>query len=1248
MKKLFKKAFSVSVVALTIMWSMGLAALVPTVVNAVDCPTVTAGAVIKVTPPAGTPKAQLADYSTMWFVTSDLKKAAFTNGDVFKTWYDNYKPANRVDLPKGCQDNYADAGYVHFYPGTLVKSPASDQLYVVESGNKKTPVTTDVAKAVYGDTYSVKSYNDFFMAALTTGTKVETAKLFDGMLVKKTGGDVYQVSGGNLKKVDGTLTTSVAKNVVTASATLFDATEKLDTTVTAASTYADPAQSTGTGTGTGTGTTQTGGALTVALAADTPVSATIADGTTYNNMVKVSLTAGSTAVKVKGVTVLRTGLFANANVTGVSVWDKDGARHGDVMTSFNSDNTVVIGFGTNPILVAAGTTETLTVAFNIGSDANSGTVGAAVKALDSDASSVTGSLPVNGNTMSVADGSASVSGVTVAAVGVGGNFLTTDSANVEIGQTKEIAKFRFTESSGYNDITVKKLTFYLEGTLKEKDLKNFTVVSPIGEVLGTTEWMSDRYVTVNLTKPYTVAKSQNRTLTLKATVNDGSGNYFRVHLQNDYDVMVMDAALGYYVLPSDGAGSWDGVKDVSTGYFKMKSGTLTLAKANDSLSGNISAGATGLVLAKFNVTAVGEDMEIRKIGIKIATSTNALILNGNVILRSGNDTLLTFSGGYSADLYVNGSQRSLSQYLYVKSGETKTLEVVADIMTTAAANDTYKVYIGNFYAKRMSTLDYSDNVPAATYSTDANTLTVQTTSMAFVKDTSMGNATVAAGSDKLLGQYIVKAGNSEAVKLTNVTIKFAGTANVPTQLQNLTLWAGGTQLGTTISTVATSSNSFTFELPLAKNEAKTLKLTASVVSGASGNVSSTVDAYTYFGTDTSNTTSEITDVVGQDITFGSANVILTAVTDATTISKIYGSGVSQQLGKWKLAAENENVVLQKITFTLKNQAGNTVTDSGNFGTLYLYDSSNMATPLATGAYVPGTGNGYVQFSGFELPVTASGYKYLVLKGDVNASGTLTSGSMNAFVVTADTASYMEAYAAGGAALTSDQIDFAASQGASGDQTNQVTSTLYRYQDAVVAVAPVNLSGSLELGATTPIFKYTVTNNGTVDMRFTSTTVVISQSGLTSSGGSATGTIKTWGLYEANEAGGLGTQLAVNTAVGLAGGAGVPEHTAASSIGVDFNTGNDVNNLLDSFIIAPGSTRTFIVTANTNNIFDGKSTGTVNVSGSITGSTGYNSSGAAWYTGNFQYAYTPVGASELTSKTELDSYNVNGNTLSRSL
>lgn len=1210
-----KKLLTYAVVISTIVWSMGLGALIPAA-SAAYSPV--ANDVVKVTG---------ANRPAVYIVGSDLKPYVFSTRNTFGSWFDNFNALKYITQTEF--DAMTLGGNVTLKPGTLMKFDNGDNVYAVVPGNKLCKLSSDAAaKALYGINYAARV--QLIQVAFVGNYTVDAAcaldassKLPNGTLIQYAGSsDIYYIDNGVKRLVtneaflaNGFKTANVVTNVPTTMT--FDAGSSITgkeaglTTVTLTGAPIVPVSV---------------GNLSVSLAADTPAATTLASGTAYNKMVKVNLTAGSADVNVKGITITRTGIIANTSVSAVSVWDQDGNRKGDVMSSINSNNQVTIGFASAPLVVPAGQTKSLTVAFNI--SGTTGTVGADVAAIDSNGT-VVGSFPIKGNIMGLVDGSSSLSSVKVEGQAVGGNTLETDSANVEIGETKEIAKLKLTETTGRNDVQLEKVTLYFQGTAKDSDVTDISLVAQDNTVLATVAKATDKFATLSLATPFLLGKGLNRTLTVKAKVANGSGNTFKVQVQSEYDIMVKDLGVGTYLVPSDGAGTWDAVSSAN-GWFKMKSGTLSITKNSTSPSGNVSAGTNDQVLARYDVKAVGEDVEIRKIGIKIASTTGGLDLSGNVTVKMDGQTLLTFSGDFSADLYTNGSQRSLSQYFTVKSGETKSLEIIGNI-DGQATNETYQVYVGNFYGKRLSTLDFADNMPSASYATAGNQLTIETTDISASKDTSFPGGTISKGSEQVVGQFIFKAGNAEDICITNATIKLEGGFDSSNDFNWMELWSGSTQLGSRVNTVSTSSNTFSFNLCLVKNEAKSVTVKAYVLSSAgSGTGNVELNTFSYYGKTTNNTDSPSPAVNGQTIALGNANLVITSVNDSGTISAIrLGSQLKKQLGKWKLEAENDDITLNKLSLTTRKELGAALTDSGNFGTLYLYDSANMTTPLGTATYIAGE----VQFSGLNLKVTNGNTKNLVLLGDINS--TVDVASKVAFVVTSDSSSKMEAKDSSGATLDVNQIDSV--KGVNQTDSLFATSSFYLFHNAAPEIAENTFGTAIDIGSSAKVFRFVVTNNGNRAMRIGSTTISANVSGLTD------GVMANYALYEANASGQPGTKIA--QVIGT---------SSNGATDVTFGTANDVNSLMDNLSIDAGSSRTFVLTADTTGMIGTKSTGVITVNASLDGITGYSTTAGSdgdqyWGDGPMQYYYTPAGGAENTTPyTASDSYDVNGTAVKYSL
>src|SRR3989338_4372990 len=111
---------------------------------------------------------------------------------------------------------------------------------------------------------------------------------------------------------------------------------------------------------------------------------------------------------------------------------------------------------------------------------------------------------------------------------------------------------------------------------------------------------------------YRITKGKNGVLSVKADFLDGASRWVRVHLQNDYDMMIKGVSTAAYILPVDSSGNAFSDTVDGTSYFRMRSGTLTVSKSAGSPSGQIAAGSSDVLLATFTLRANGVDMEVRK------------------------------------------------------------------------------------------------------------------------------------------------------------------------------------------------------------------------------------------------------------------------------------------------------------------------------------------------------------------------------------------------------------------------------------------------------------------------------------------------------------------------------------------------------------------------------------------------------------------------------------------------------------
>ena len=155
---LSKKAFTWSVVVVTVMWSMGAAALMPLVVNADShC-----GEDLE---PGDT--FMVEGNSGVFMVTEDLEFMSFPSAAIYKSWFmtNDYKAdwSGYTTLTKECAGNYDqrrdDPNYVGYFPGSLIQDTQSfsSKVYVVGNDHTVAHIPDEATAAKwFGDNWASK------------------------------------------------------------------------------------------------------------------------------------------------------------------------------------------------------------------------------------------------------------------------------------------------------------------------------------------------------------------------------------------------------------------------------------------------------------------------------------------------------------------------------------------------------------------------------------------------------------------------------------------------------------------------------------------------------------------------------------------------------------------------------------------------------------------------------------------------------------------------------------------------------------------------------------------------------------------------------------------------------------------------------------------------------------------------------------------------------------------------------------
>lgn len=693
---------------------------------------------------------------------------------------------------------------------------------------------------------------------------------------------------------------------------------------------------TGTGTGTGPVVVPSGTDLVASVAVDSPSAMTIGSGTAFNPALKVKLSAGSKNVSISAITLQKGGFVANTNLNGVDVVDEMGVRYGQVITSINADNTILITFGSSPVVVSAGSSKTLTVRFNLLQGASSGTVQfslASVSAITADTTAISGSFPLVGATMTIVSGTSALASSTIdVLVSTGSSTL-----NVDPNSEQEITKFRVKELSSNESLKIYKWMLYNYGNAGQGDYTDVQLVAQDGTVLATAQPMG-QYVTFDLSaNPYVIDKGLTKDFTVKAKLVGGTTKTIKLVVYNNYDVDFRGGTTNVSILPSAGTNDTSFPIGNQWNVTTIGSGTISLNRSTDSPSNSVTPGSNSIVLAKYDVKPTGENYELRQIifGISQTTALSGSVVvkvNGAVVYSVGASTFAT--NGATATL-------SLSSYPVLTAGQVSVISIEASVPSTATGSDSYTVKSFNLQqAKRLVTNDILSNGDSGLTTSALDGLAIAVKAAKLVVTTlatPVANSVVAGTNGYEYADIQLNSqSGGEDVKVTAITI--TGTASNLTEISNLVLSTDSTvanALPTTNSTAtnaATITFNFTNPVVVARSSPVTLHLLANAVSGSNTHtfyVASSTSAVTATGVTTGNSLTN-----GSDITFAGSGQTMTHVTAGKlTLSLVSGSGASPSQNQVVSVGTNDGVYFavkmssqyetQKIT-SLKLTASATV------------------------------------------------------------------------------------------------------------------------------------------------------------------------------------------------------------------------------------------------------------------------------------------------------------------------------------
>ncbi len=712
-----------------------------------------------------------------------------------------------------------------------------------------------------------------------------------------------------------------------------------------------------------------GAGLTVMLASDSPASNAVVSNAALVPLAKLTFRNGDNAqIKITGIKLNRIGVSADASLNNVYLFDganrlTDSASVSSGLITFNDPNGLftVDSMNSKSITIysdlAANPGETLSVSLMSASN------------VSTNASSVNGTFPINGNLMAVA--SATLAGVNFAS--------TTTPSAASVNPVKDQVVWEnlvsvTTRSVWFNWFRLREI-----GTVNYADLQNFRLYVD-GVMVGSqvTNLDANGYVTFDLSASPVTLQTGTRSIKVLADVVGGSSRTYTMSLRVVADAKFVDSQYGAAVLSQANSTTFSAR---TTGTQTINSGTITVQKATNSPSGNITNLASNQVLGRFTLTASGERVKIDTLTASVISSLSTVgCLRNGALFANGVQI------GSTSDLYTTtnttcgtGSPTSkafsLGSSLIVDPMSPVTVEIRGDIYDNDGTNSLVtnttlqaQLMVGSSNGQGQVSL-VTSNVPSATLA--ANQLTVKVGALTLSKYTAYTNQNaVPPVSDLKLSHFTLSNDTVEPINISSIVVT---TNYVSGNLTNLYV-KYGTQQTITTTTVSAAATTYSVNFQLMPSQvidvmvygtvnANTVGVATSgvYITGTTANSATAVTA----GTQSSATT-------GQTITFTTGSVA-SAVDAGTPLNMAVAGGQSVVAAKYKVTASNDSFTINEMKVAVASAAASAVANS-----VSLWDGNTL---LATQPFNQ-TSNTVAYFTGLTLAVPANTSKVLSVSLDL--------------------------------------------------------------------------------------------------------------------------------------------------------------------------------------------------------------------------------------------------------------------------
>lgn len=762
------------------------------------------------------------------------------------------------------------------------------------------------------------------------------------------------------------------------------------------------------------------GGVSLALASDTPASASVPKGAANVSFTKVNFTAGAGDVTITGLKVTRSGLGIDSNISAVKLF-VDGVQKG-TSQSLGSTHMATFTLTSSPIVVSANTTKAVVLAADIIAGVTAfdqHILGIANAADITTTSTISGTFPLNGNVMTLVNTS-----IGSATLYNGALHPTADT-----GVDPAAVGFRLTQvkisAGATEDLIIEQISAVKNGTAANTDVKNIELFNDtVGASLGTVAALDSTGRAVFSNLALRVTKGGNVELSVKADLAGGSGRTlaFDLHDGTAYTMMIKGATYNSGILPTRNnfcaVNGTCQTQSINQGYLSVSKSALAPA------TGKIAVGGTGVPLMAFDFAVAGEPINVSQTILKYTTGTALREEFTNWTLYKADGTIL--AGPKNGANTGAGTETLTMTDAYTLPIGTTVVYAKADVSSATSAADTVFAHMdagaitakGANSGKTTYTTSTGTVVPPASAIT-GNTMTVQGPALTIITAATpiAGNLVVNAQDQAFAYFDLDASAGGEDIRVSQVVVTdtLGGGATAYTGLNNLELWgdpdntvapAENIRLVTSNSTATNAATvTFTFQTPIvvSKTAASRLTLKADVTTDWDTDGGTTSDTHVYnvaatgdvtaTGKVTGNAATKTVSGAGQAQTLRQSGTLkVEKAADMPSAVQLVSSSTGNEVMKYKFSTQYEPIdVTEMGLFCGDGSESGTACTLGNVAKIYVYADGVLIGNTA-GYSLSAAGRALVVLNSGTLVIPKDSYKTITLKIDLPDKTQVTTSS----------------------------------------------------------------------------------------------------------------------------------------------------------------------------------------------------------------------------------------------------------------